>query len=127
MTDRVSFIGPAEGDEINAAFRQLFATSLELANPPVMVQVYRGTAKVGSPTQVQVVPANRQSRQASDGGALNVAFDGGVLRAWAPWDIDTADRVRIGDATAVIRSTPPIRNGIQDATYEMEGGGGTNG
>lgn len=104
-----------------------FETQMRLANPPVMVQVYRGSMKVGVPTQVLVVPANRQSRQASDGGAMNVAFDGGVLRAWAPWDIDVNDAVRIGDATAVIRSTPPIRNGIQDATYEMEGGGGTNG
>lgn len=124
MSDRVSFLSAAEADEINAAFRQLFATSLELANPPVMVQVYRGDVKVGQPIEVQVIPANRQSRDSGGPGAIDVSLSGGELRAWTPWDVMRGDLIRVGRATAVIRDTPPVRNEIQSATYEAQGGGG---
>ncbi len=126
MSDRMSFLTEADAEEINAAFRQLFATSLALANPPVFVRLYRNGAPVGDPVQVLVIPADRQSREASGAGALSVALDGGLLRSWAPWDVDRGDTVKIGSATAVIRSTPPVRNGIQDASYEMADGGGSN-
>ncbi len=125
MSDRIPFLGAAEADQINAAFRQLFATSLVLANPPVMVQVYRASERVGQPTEVQVIPANRQSRQGSGPGALDVSLSGGELRAWSPWDVERGDLIRIGTATAVIRDTPPVRNGIQSASYELSDGGGT--
>ena len=124
MSDRLSYIGAAEADEINAAFRQLFATSLARANPKVIVQVYRGTDKVGGPVEVLVRPTDRQSREASRGGALEAFLTGGVLKAWAPWDVERGDTVGIGDATATIREVPPVRNGIQSATYEMQDGGG---
>lgn len=124
MSDRIPFLGEAEADEINATFRQLFATSLALANPPTIVQVYRGTEAIGAPTEVHVIPANRQSREANGLGALDVSFSGGQLRAWSPWDVERGDLVRLGNATAVIRDTPPPRNGIQSATYEMQDGGG---
>lgn len=125
MSDRIPFLGAAEADQINLEFRRLFATRLALANPPVTVQVYRGPAKVGPPVEVQVRPANRQSRQATGAGALEVALSGGELRAWAPWNVQRGDLVRIGDTTAVIRDVPPVRNGIQSASYESEDGGGS--
>lgn len=126
MSDRIPFLSEAEADEINAAFRQLFATSLVLANPPVMVQVYRGDVKVGGPVEVQVRPANRQSRQGGGPGALDISLSGGELRAWSPWDVARGDLVRIGSATAVVRDTPPVRNGIQSASYELSDGGGVS-
>lgn len=125
MSDRTPFLGAAEADQINAEFRRLFATSLARANPPVMVQVYRGLVKVGAPVEVQVIPANRQSRQATGAGALEVALSGGELRAWGPWDVQRGDLCRISDTTAVIRDVPPVRNGIQSVSYESEDGGGS--
>lgn len=125
MSASVPFLSPGLVSRIQGLARQGFATQLALADPPVMVQAYRSGGRVGAPVHVLVVPANRQSRDGGGPGALEVSLSGGVLRAWAPWDIETADLVRIGHGTAVIRSVPPVRNGIQDAVYEMGNGGGT--
>ncbi len=127
MSASVPFLSPGLVSRIQGLARQGFATQLALADPPVMVQVYRGTppVKVGPPVEVQVIPANRQSRDGGGPGALDVSLSGGELRAWSPWDVQHGDLVRIGRATAVIRDTPPVRNGIQSASYELSDGGGS--